>query len=113
YNDTVMEMFLNGEDVPADMLKAVAREAIIKLLFTPVFCGASYKNKGVQLLLDAIIDYLPSPVDVGAVVGVDIDDPEKSHTRHPTLKDPFAALAFKLIHDPYVGQQTFIRIYSG
>ncbi|HON15957.1 MAG TPA: EF-Tu/IF-2/RF-3 family GTPase, partial [Spirochaetota bacterium] len=72
-----------------------------------------YKNKGVHLLLDAIIDYLPSPVDIGAVVGTDIDNPEKTHARHPSSKDPFAALAFKLIHDPYVGQQTFIRIYSG
>ncbi len=113
YNDQIMDSFLNGEDVPPDVLKKAAREAVIKLLITPVFCGASYKNKGVQLLLDAIIDYLPSPVDKGSVVGMDMDDPEKSHTRHPSPKDPFAALAFKLIHDPYVGQQTFIRIYSG
>ncbi|MCK7531280.1 MAG: EF-Tu/IF-2/RF-3 family GTPase [Marinilabiliales bacterium] len=67
---------------------------------TPVFCGAAYKNKGVQLLLDAVIDYLPSPLDVGAVVGTDVDDPEKTHTRHPSAKDPFSALAFKLINDP-------------
>ena len=113
FNDEIMDCFLNGRDVPADVLKKAARESVIRLLFTPVFCGASYKNKGVQLLLDAIVDYLPSPVDKGAVVGMDIDDPEKSHTRHPSLKDPFAALAFKLIHDPYVGQQTFIRVYSG
>jgi elongation factor G len=83
------------------------------MMITPVFCGAAYKNKGVQLLLDAVIDYLPSPVDVGSVVGQDLDDPEKTHTRGPSAKSPFAALAFKLIHDPFVGQQTFIRIYSG
>jgi elongation factor G len=113
YNEEIMEMFLDGKDVPNDLLKKAAREATIKMMITPVFCGSSYKNKGVHLLLDAIIDYLPSPVDIGAVVGTDIDNPEKTHARHPSSKDPFAALAFKLIHDPYVGQQTFIRIYSG
>jgi elongation factor G len=83
------------------------------MLITPVFCGAAYKNKGVQLLLDAVLDYLPSPVDVGAIVGMDVDDPEKSHSRHPSAKEPFSALAFKLIHDPFVGQQTFTRVFSG
>ena len=82
-------------------------------MITPVFCGAAYKNKGVQLLLDGVVNFLPSPIDVGAMVGMDINDPEKSHTRGPSIHEPFAALAFKLIHDPYVGQQTFIRIYSG
>ena len=113
YNEEIMELFLEEKDIPADLLKKAAREATLKLLITPVFCGSAYKNKGVQVLLDSIVDYLPSPIDVGAVVGTDIDDQEKTHTRHPSPKDPFAALAFKLIHDPYVGQQTFIRIYSG
>ncbi|TSA39241.1 MAG: elongation factor G [Porphyromonadaceae bacterium] len=113
YNDEIMNLFLEDQDVSSELLKKAAREATIKLLITPVFCGAAYKNKGVQLLLDAVIDYLPSPLDKGAVVGTDIDDPEKAHTRCPSVKEPFAALAFKLIHDPFVGQQTFIRIYSG
>jgi len=113
YNDEIMQLFLEDQDIAPELLKNAAREATIKLLITPVFCGAAYKNKGVQLLLDAVIDYLPSPVDKGAVVGTDVDDPEKAHTRCPTSKDPFAALAFKLITDPFVGQQTFIRIYSG
>ncbi len=113
YNEEIMELFLDEQPVPRDLLKKAAREAVLKMLITPVFCGSAYKNKGVQLLLDAIIDYMPSPVDAGAMVGMDVDDPEKSHTRHPSKSDPFAALAFKLIHDPYVGQQTFVRIYSG
>jgi len=113
FDEEIMELFLDEKPVPRDLLKKAARDATLKMLITPVMCGSAYKNKGVQLLLDAIIDYMPSPIDVGAMVGMDVDDPEKSHTRHPTTKDPFAALAFKLIHDPYVGQQTFIRIYSG
>ncbi len=113
YNDDLMNLFLEDQDISTEVLKAAARDATIKLLITPVFCGAAYKNKGVQLLLDAVIDYLPSPIDKGAVIGTDIDDIEKSHTRCPSAKDPFAALAFKLITDPFVGQQTFIRIYSG
>jgi elongation factor G len=113
YDDEIMNLFLEDKDVPAEMLKRAGRNATLKLLITPVFTGAAYKNKGVQLLLDAVIDYLPSPIDVGAVVGIDVDDPEKTHTRHPSPNDPFAALAFKLINDPYVGQQTFIRIFSG
>lgn len=113
FDDEVMEMYLNNQEVPAEKLKMAARAAALKLLITPVFCGAAYKNKGIQLLLDAIVDYLPSPIDIGAVVGVDVDDDSKSHTRNPSVHDPFSALAFKLIHDPFVGQQTFIRIFSG
>ena len=113
YDDQLMTMFLDDQDIPAELLKKVARDATLKLMITPVFCGAAYKNKGVQLLLDAVIDYLPSPIDKGAVVGTDVNDIEKAHTRCPSTKDPFSALAFKLIHDPFVGQQTFIRIYSG
>ncbi|HQP47474.1 MAG TPA: elongation factor G [Spirochaetota bacterium] len=113
FNDEIMELFLEEKDVPIDLLKKAARDATIKLLITPVFCGSAYKNKGVHVLLDSIIEYLPSPVDIGAIVCCDTDNPEKTHTRHPTAGDPFSSLAFKLIHDPYVGQQTFIRIYSG
>ena len=113
YNEEILELIFDDKEVPTELLKTAARDATIKLLITPVFTGAAYKNKGVQLLLDAVIDYLPSPIDVGTVVGMDIDDPEKSHTRNPSPKDPFSALAFKLINDPFVGQQTFIRIFSG
>ena len=113
YNEEIMQLYLDGKEVPESLLMKAAREATIKMLITPVFCGSAYKNKGMQILLDSIVDYLPSPIDIGAVVGMDIDDPGKSHTRHPSPKDPFAALVFKLIHDPYVGQQTFIRVYSG
>ncbi|MBN2172958.1 MAG: elongation factor G [Bacteroidales bacterium] len=113
YDDEIMELYLEEKEIPVDLLKRIARRATHKLFITPVFTGAAYKNKGIQLLLDAIVDYLPSPVDVGAVVGIDIHDEEKSHTRNPSPHDPFSALAFKLIHDPFVGQQTFIRIFSG
>lgn len=113
FDDQVMELFLEDQEIPAEMLQKAARRATLKMFITPVFCGAAYKNKGIQLLLDAVVDFLPSPADVGAVVGLDVDDPEKTHSRCPSAKAPFSALAFKLIHDPYVGQQTFIRIYSG
>jgi elongation factor G len=113
FNEQIMQLFFDDKEVPSELLKQAARDATMKMLITPVFCGAAYKNKGVQMLLDAILDYLPSPIDVGAVVGIDVDDPEKSHSRHPTVKEPFSALAFKLIHDPFVGQQTFTRVFSG
>ncbi len=113
YNEEIADLYLNGKEIPTELLKKAAREATIKMLITPVLCGSAYKNKGVHQLLDSVVDYLPSPIDKGAIVGMDINDSEKSHTRHPSGKDPFAALAFKLIHDPYVGQQTFIRVYSG
>ncbi len=113
YDDRIMELFLDEKEIDAELLQEVARKATLKLLIIPVFCGSAYKNKGMQLLLDAVIDYLPSPIDVGAVVGQSIEDEEKTITRSPSSKEPFAALAFKLINDPYVGQQTFIRIFSG
>ncbi len=113
FNDEIMELYFEEKDIPEELLKKAARSATLKLLITPVFTGAAYKNKGVELLLDAVVDYLPSPIDIGAVVGTDIDNEEKTHTRNPSNKEPFSALAFKLINDPYVGQQTFIRIFSG
>ncbi len=113
FSEEIAELYLAEKEVPGDLIKKVAREATIKMLITPVFCGSAYKNKGIHVLLDSIVEYLPSPVDKGAVVGNDLKNPEKTHSRHPSPNDPFCALAFKLIHDPYVGQQTFIRIYSG
>ncbi|RPI96976.1 MAG: GTP-binding protein, partial [Spirochaetales bacterium] len=106
FDEDIMKMYLEEKDVPVEMIKKASRCATIKMLFTPVFCGAAYKNKGVQLLLDAVLDFLPSPIDKGAVVGMDVKDTEKTQTRHPLPGDPFCGLAFKLIHDPYVGQQT-------
>ncbi len=113
FDDEIMEMFFNEEDIPAEKLMEAVRNATLKLLITPVLTGAAYKNIGVQLLLDAVVNYLPSPIDVGTVVGHDIDDEDKTIKRNPSPNEPFAALAFKLINDPYVGQQTFIRIVSG
>ncbi len=113
YNEEILELFLEDKDIAEDLLKKAARDATLKLMITPVFCGAAYKNKGIQLLLDAVVDLLPSPIDTGAVFGYGIEDTEKTQKRNPSAKDPFSALAFKIINDPYVGQQTFIRIYSG
>jgi elongation factor G len=113
FNDEIMELFMEDKEVSPELMQRALREATLKLLITPVFCGAAYKNKGVHNLLDAVVDFLPSPVDVGAVTGTDLNNPEKLHTCHPSPKEPFSALAFKLIHDPFVGQQTFTRIFSG
>ncbi|MGN0033410.1 MAG: elongation factor G [Candidatus Limimorpha sp.] len=113
FDDNIAELYLADEEVPVDMLKAAIREATIKLMMVPVLCGSAYKNKGIQLLLDAVVDYLPSPKDLGAIIAHDPDDEEKTIQRNPIENEPFAALAFKLINDPYVGQQTFIRIFSG
>jgi elongation factor G len=113
FNEEILNLYLDEKEIPNELLKKATREATLKLLITPVFCGAAYKNKGIQLLLDAVNDYLPSPLDIGAVIGTDINNEERTHSRCPSEKAPFSALAFKLINDPYVGQQTFIRIYSG
>ena len=112
-DDNVAELYLEDKEIPTDMLMAAIRQATIKLMMVPVLCGAAYKNKGIQLLLDAVVDYLPSPKDLGAVIAHDPYNEEKTCQRNPSENEPFAALAFKLINDPYVGQQTFIRIFSG
>jgi elongation factor G len=112
-DDDVAELYLDDQEIPTDLLMAAIRKATIKLMMVPVLCGAAYKNKGIQLLLDAIVDYLPSPKDLGAVIAHDAYNEEKTCQRNPSENEPFAALAFKLINDPYVGQQTFIRIFSG
>lgn len=113
FDEEIADLYLEEKEVPEQLMMKAAREATMKLLITPVFCGAAYKNKGIQLLLDAIVNYLPSPIDAGVVVGTDVHDEAKTITRNPSAKEPFSALAFKLINDPYVGQQTFIRIFSG
>ena len=113
FDEVIMEKYLNGEEPTLEEIKKATRHAVANLLITPVFCGSSFKNKGVRLLMDAVVDYLPSPIDRGAVVGCDINNPELPLSRKPTTKEPFAAIAFKIINDNYVGQQTFIRVYSG
>ena len=112
-DDEIAELYLEDKEIPTDLLMAAIRKATIKLMMVPVLCGAAYKNKGIQLLLDAIVDYLPSPKDLGAVIAHDPANEEKTYQRNPSENEPFSALAFKLINDPYVGQQTFIRIFSG
>ncbi len=113
FDEVIMEKYLNGEDVSAEEIKKATRHAVLNILITPVLCGSSFKNKGVRLMMDAVVDYLPSPIDRGVIVGVDTHDSTLALSRKPTSKEHFAALAFKIINDNYVGQQTFIRVYSG
>lgn len=113
FDDDIATLYLEDAEIGQEVLMASIRKETINLSITPVLCGAAYKNKGIQLLLDAIVDYLPSPTDLGAVIAHDPYDEEKTYQRHPSASDPFSALAFKLINDPFVGQQTFIRIFSG
>jgi elongation factor G len=111
-DEKIMEKFLNGEEVGADEIKAALRKGTIEMKLTPVLCGTAFKNKGVQQLLDAIVEYLPSPLDIPPVVG---QDPDKGAdlTRKADDAEPFAAFAFKVMTDPFVGQLTFLRVYSG
>ncbi len=113
FDDNLMEKFLGEEEISVDDIKVAARNAVQNICITPVFCGSAFKNKGVRLLLDAVVDYLPSPTDRGVVLGCDVDDPETTLSRKPSVNRPFSALAFKIINDNFVGQQTFIRVYSG
>ncbi|HES58892.1 MAG: elongation factor G [Calditrichaceae bacterium] len=112
YDDALMEKYLEGGEISEEELKTAIRKATLDNKFTPVLCGSAFKNKGVQRLLDCIIDYLPSPLDVADVIGHHPDN-NKELTRRPSDEDPFAALAFKIMVDPYVGRLTFIRVYSG
>jgi elongation factor G len=111
HDETLLEKYLAGEAVAEDQIKKAIREATIRLKLVPVLCGAAFKNKGVQPLLDAVVDYLPSPLDVPPIKGV---DPKGNVVeRLPQPDQPFAALAFKIMTDPYVGQLAFVRVYSG
>ncbi|NIM14248.1 MAG: elongation factor G [Candidatus Aminicenantes bacterium] len=113
FEENLMEKYLEEQEITGNDIRQAARKAVLRLLITPVFCGAAFKNKGVRKLLDAVVHYLPSPIDRGIVLGYDLNDPETTISRKPSWKRPFSALAFKIINDNYVGQQTFIRIYSG
>ena len=112
YDDELLMKYLEGEDIQPDELKSVIREATLNRDITPVFAGTALKNKGVQRLLDAVIDYLPSPSDVPPVTGTNPDTDEQE-TRSPEPDEPFSAIAFKIATDPYVGKLTFFRVYSG
>lgn len=111
-NEELMEKYLEGEKVTADEISAAIRQGTISGKIVPVLCGSAFKNKGVQPLMDAVIDYLPSPLDVDAVAGINPKNGEVV-TRAPSDDEPFAALAFKIMTDPYVGRVTFLRSYSG
>jgi len=112
YDESIMEKFLDGEEVGLDELKAAIRLATLHVDIIPVVCGSSYKNKGVQLVLDAIVDYMPCPLDVPAIVGINPDTGEED-SRKASDDEPFSALAFKIMTDPFVGKLAFFRVYSG
>lgn len=113
HNDELMMKYLEGEDISEEELKATVRKATLSLDITPVFCGTAFKNKGVQRLLDGVLDYLPAPTDVAPVSGHPPRQEEIEEVRKPSLDDPFSAIAFKIMTDPYVGKLTFFRVYSG
>ncbi|MBZ5669687.1 MAG: elongation factor G [Acidobacteriia bacterium] len=112
-DDAVMEKYIHGEAISVEDLRAAVRRATIAMKAFPVVCGAAFKNKGVQPLLDAVVDYLPSPVDVPPIEGSDPENEEKTLTRKADDEEPFAALIFKIMTDPFVGQLAFLRVYSG
>ncbi len=112
-DDDMLHKFLEGEKISAEELRASLRKSTIDLKVFPVVVGTAFKNKGIQPLLDAVVDYLPSPLDAGEVHGVNPNKPGEAVTRKPSDDEPFSALAFKIMADPFVGQLTFIRVYSG
>tara|TARA_A100001011_G_scaffold380205_1_gene447185 strand:+ start:9106 stop:11199 length:2094 start_codon:yes stop_codon:yes gene_type:complete len=112
-DEDLMEKYLEGEEIAIDELKSAIRKSCISGDIVPMLCGSAFKNKGVQSLLDYIIDFLPSPLDVGAIKGFDVDDSSKELERSPSVDTPFSALAFKIMTDPFVGRLTFFRVYSG
>ena len=113
FDDVLFEKFVHGEALTNDEVKAGIRKATIGLKIFPVICGSAFKNKGVQTMLDAVVDYLPSPLDIPPVQGLDVDNPEIKIVRHASDSEPFAALVFKIMTDPYSGQLAFFRVYSG
>jgi elongation factor G len=113
HDDELLHKFLEGETISADELRKSLRKSVISLKLFPVLCGTAFKNKGVQTLLDAVVDYLPSPIDIPPTQGHDPDHREKVLERKPADNEPFSGLAFKIMADPFVGQLTFVRVYSG
>ena len=113
YEEDLLEKYLAEEEITQDELKTAIRKGCLDNTFVPTLCGSAFKNKGVQRLLDAVVDFLPSPLDIGQIIGHDPDDSDVEMTRMPSENDPFSALAFKVMTDPYVGKLTFMRVYSG
>ncbi len=111
YDDEVMEKYLEGEELSVEDIKKCIRNGTLAVKFFPVMCGTALGNKGIKLLLDAVIDYLPSPLDIESIKGTDLNGNEVE--RHPSDDQPFSALAFKVMTDPFVGRLTFFRVYSG
>lgn len=111
YDDELMNTYLDGGEVTVDMIKRAIRRGTLDVKFFPVMCGTALGNMGIKLLLDAVIDYLPSPTDIASIEGTDLDG--KPAVRHPSDSEPFSALAFKVMTDPFVGRLTFFRVYSG
>mgnify|MGYP003227098734 FL=1 len=111
FDDELMEKYLEGEEIPVELIKKAIRKGTLAVEFFPVMCGTALGNKGIKLLLDAVIDYLPSPLDIASIKGIDKDGNEV--LRHPSDDEPFSALAFKVATDPFVGRLTFFRVYSG
>ena len=112
FDDEIMEMYLEGKDIPTDKIRAAIRKATVAVEMVPVTCGSSYRNKGVQKLLDAIVDYMPAPTDIPAIIGTN-PKTDQEEDRHASNDEPFSALAFKIMTDPYVGRLSFFRVYSG
>ena len=112
FDDEIMEMYLEGKKIPTAKIRAAIRQATVAVEMVPVVCGSSYRNKGVQKLLDAIVDYMPAPTDIPAIKGVNPKTDEEE-VRHSSDDEPFSALAFKIMTDPYVGRLCFFRVYSG
>ena len=112
FDDEIMEMYLEGKEIPTDKIRKAIRQATVAVEMIPVVCGTSYRNKGVQKLLDAVVDYMPSPLDIPAISGVN-PKTDAEETREASDTAPFSALAFKIATDPYVGRLSFIRVYSG
>ncbi len=113
FDDILFEKFVNGETITNEEIKAGIRKATIGLKIFPVICGSAFKNKGVQTMLDAVVDYLPSPLDIPPVTAISVDDPDVKVLRHASDDEPFSALVFKIMTDPYAGQLAFFRVYSG
>src|SRR5699024_11018274 len=112
HDEDIMMAYLEGEEIDVDTLKAAIRKATLNVDFYPVFCGSAFKNRGVQLILDGVIDYLPAPTDIEAIQGI-VPDTEEETERKADDNEPFSALAFKVMTDPFVGKLTFFRVYSG
>jgi len=113
FNDELAEKFLGGEEISIELIKKAIRTGVVANALYPIFCGSALGNKGVQLVLDAVVDYLPSPLDRGEMHGHDIDDENKVLVRKPATNEPASAIAFKILTDPFVGTLTYVRVYSG